>query len=305
MDLPAHLSRQFDEGNRLRKYSYRGRFAPSPSGVMHLGNLRTALLSWLRARLEEGIWLLRVDDLDSSRTRPGAVESFKSDLLWLGLDWDGPIIRQSRRRGLYSTVLSTLRRNGRVYPCRCSRRTLSRLSEESGKKKLYPGTCKDLRLSWGAQEGRLPSWRLDVNKKFKKSSGDIVVRRSDGFIGYHLATVIDELTLGITEVVRGEDLREGMSTQLAIFDVINRPSPVAYRHVPLLLDRKGSKLSKRNGNCGLEKLKQTGLTSPRVVGLLAESLNLVPKGAELSAHELLSDLRVRPETFYSVFDKGC
>ncbi len=304
LNLPEHLSRQFDKGYRLRKQGYRGRFAPTPSGLMHLGNIRTALVSWLKARIESGTWLLRVDDLDSNRIRSGAIESFKSDLLWLGLQWDGPIVFQSQRRGLYNSVLSSLRRDGRLYPCRCSRKLLSRLPQELVPQAIYPGTCRNSKLSWGIEDGKLPSWRLLVNKEYADLSGDVVVRRSDGFIGYHLATVIDEITLGISEVIRGDDLRTAIPSQLAIFDSIDISQPVSYRHAPLMLDNNGCKLSKRSGHLGLERLKQEGLSPFKAVGLLSESLNLVPKGAELSVSELLSELRRRPDTLDNILNKN-
>ena len=131
-ELPDHLCEQMEEGQRLRNQGYRGRFAPSPTGPLHLGNLRTALVSWLQARLANGAWLLRVDDLDKPRNRVGAVESLQHDLHWLGLDWDGPVVFQSRRRGLYNSVLSALRRQGKLYACRCSRRMLADISAPTG-----------------------------------------------------------------------------------------------------------------------------------------------------------------------------
>ena len=122
LPLPAHVAALLDAGVANRGRGYRGRFAPSPTGALHRGNLRTALLGWLEARLQGGEWLLRIDDLDTPRNRPGAEEGLLADLRWLGLLWDGPPLRQTRRRGLYATVLSALRRGGALYPCRCSRR---------------------------------------------------------------------------------------------------------------------------------------------------------------------------------------
>ena len=127
-DLPHHLQARLEQGAALRRQGYRGRFAPSPSGALHRGNLRTALLSWLDARLAGGVWLLRLDALDTPRVVDGAEQQILKDLHWLGLDWDGPVVRQSERRGLYSSVLSALRRRGVLYPCRCSRRLLADVS---------------------------------------------------------------------------------------------------------------------------------------------------------------------------------
>ena len=132
MPLPRHLQALLEAGLLRRRQGYRGRFAPSPTGALHRGNLRTALLGWLHARLRGGEWLLRLDDLDTPRNRPGAEASILADLRWLGLDWDGPLLRQSQRRGLYGTVLSALRRQGLLYPCRCSRRLLADISAPHG-----------------------------------------------------------------------------------------------------------------------------------------------------------------------------
>jgi glutamyl-tRNA synthetase len=140
--LPEALQRLLAEGERLRQQQRRGRYAPSPTGPLHLGNLRTALLSWLISRLQGGEWLLRIDDLDTPRNRAGAEASILADLEWLGLHWDGPLIRQSERRGLYATVLSSLRLAGLLYPCRCSRRLLADISAPHGRSPVYPGFCR-------------------------------------------------------------------------------------------------------------------------------------------------------------------
>ena len=298
-ELPDHLYEQMEAGQRLRNQGYRGRFAPSPTGPLHLGNLCTALVSWLQARLANGAWLLRVDDLDQPRNRVGAVESLQQDLHWLGLDWDGPVVFQSRRRGLYNSFLSALRRQGKLYACRCSRRMLADISAPAGRHLVYPGTCRDLELFWGWHEGRLPSWRLRVSKEFSHTSGDVILRRADGFIAYHLATVVDELTLGISEVVRGEDLLEAMNAQLALINAISE-RPVIYRHVPLLCDDQGRKLAKREGHAGLDSLRSEGLGPSHVVGWLAASQSLVPFGAELTAGELLTELKKKEGVLKSV-----
>ncbi len=290
LSLPDHLCEKLLEGNILRNQGYRGRFAPSPSGPLHLGNLRTALISWLRARICNGTWVLRVDDLDAPRNRAGAVESFIHDLTWLGLHWDGPVVLQSQRMGLYFSFLSCLRFHGRLYACRCTRSLLSKENPNGLSQKIYPGTCRHLNLDWGCKDGRLPSWRLRVGKDFFKKSGDVALRRSDGFISYHFATAIDELTLGISEVVRGEDLASSTSSQLAIMDALEQDR-VRYKHVPLMLDSKGEKLAKRNSSKGLQALIDKGLRPYDVIGLLASDLKFVPTGATLSAQDLLIDLK--------------
>lgn len=282
-----HLDALLIQGQRLRRERVCGRFAPTPSGPLHLGNLRTALLSWLQVRLNHGQWLLRIDDLDPPRLRPGATESALDDLRWLGLHWDGAVIFQSQRLGIYNSFLSALRRQGLLYACRCSRRQLAG-------RHPYPGTCRGLGLGWGLEEGRLPAWRLGVPDTFASTCGDLVVRRADGFVAYHLATVVDELTLGITDVVRGADLATACSAHQALAAVLGQPSP-AYHHVPLLLTGGGVKLSKRDQASGTAPLKALGWQSEQLVGHLAASLGLVPPETAVSAAELLESLRAQPQ----------
>ncbi|MGL6133682.1 MAG: glutamate--tRNA ligase family protein, partial [Prochlorococcaceae cyanobacterium] len=172
--MPTHLRDHLATAVERRGRGYRGRFAPSPTGALHCGNLRTALLAWLDARLVGGEWLLRIDDLDTPRNRSGAEQSILDDLRWLGLHWDGPPLRQSERRGLYSSVLSALRRAGVLYPCRCSRRLLAHVSAPHGGWPVYPGFCRGRALRWGPEAGRLPSWRLRLQ------SGPIVWQERHG-----------------------------------------------------------------------------------------------------------------------------
>ena len=287
MSIPDHLQRQLDQGLLLRSSGgYRGRYAPSPTGVLHQGNLQTALLSWLQARQRCGTWLLRIDDLDTPRNRPGAVEAIEADLRWLGLDWDGPTILQSRRKGVYDSWLSWFRRSGQVFPCRCSRRELAGLA-------LYPGTCRTAGHPWGWQNQRLPSWRLQVPNSDPEGSGDVVLRRSDGFIAYQLATVLDELAFGITDVVRGEDLHQALPAQRSIYRALDQ-TPPRFHHGPLVCDRSGNKLSKREASAGLDALREQGMDAADVVGLLASGLDLVDEGSRLTALELLKCLTQDP-----------
>lgn len=283
MVVPEHLQQNLAAGRALAAAGdYRGRFAPSPTGVLHLGNLQTALLSWLAARQAGGAWLLRIDDLDTPRNRPGAIEAIQSDLLWLGLEWDGPVVLQSERRGTYHSWLSWLRRSGKLFACRCSRRELA-------DQPIYPGFCRTAGHSWGWQQQRLPSWRLRVADHDPHGSGDVVLRRADGFIAYQLATVIDELSFGITDVVRGGDLREALPAQRSLFAALGE-SPPQFRHGPLLRDAKGQKLSKREASSGLEPLRIAGLDAAAVIGRLASGLQLLEPGARLTATELLEHL---------------
>ncbi|CAK6692051.1 Glutamate--tRNA ligase [Synechococcus sp. CBW1107] len=271
---------------------------------MHLGNLRTALLAWLQARLSGGRFLLRHDDLDLPRRRPGAIEAIESDLNWLGLSWDGPSLRQSDRTGLYASVLSAFRRGGVLYPCRCSRRMLADLSAPHGGWPLYPGTCRDRAVGWGPRQGRLPSWRLRLEPgdlrwreeigptgclEAATQVGDVVLRRADGFLAYHLTSAVDDLLMGVTTVVRGADLWRSTAPQVAVCERLGRPF-VSCWHVPLWLDEGGQRLAKRQAAQGLEPLRREGLDAAAVIGRMAASLALVPAGSRLSAVDLLQEL---------------
>ena len=226
--------------------------------------------------------MLRIDDLDTPRNRAGAIEAIQSDLLWLGLAWDGPVLLQSQRRGIYHSWLSWFRRSGRLFACRCSRRQLA-------DQPMYPGICRQAGNSWGWQQQRLPSWRLRVADDDPHGSGDVVLRRADGFIAYQLATVIDELSFGITDVVRGADLREALPAQRSLFAALGEHPP-QFRHGPLLRDSRGQKLSKREASSGLEPLRAAGMDAAAVIGRLASGLQLVDADARLSATELLEHL---------------
>jgi glutamyl-tRNA synthetase len=306
--LPDDLRERLALGLRQRQDGVTGRFAPSPSGSLHRGNLRTALLSWLDARCRGGRWLLRLDDLDQPRVRPGSEARILADLTWLGLNWDGPLIRQSERQGLYSSVLTALRRSGALYPCHCSRRMLADISAPHGGLTPYAGTCRPLEPFWGQREGRWPSWRLKLGEGVvhweerwgppgeldgPQEVGDVVLRRADGVVAYHLATAVDELTLGITDVVRGGDLWSCTGAQVAVCGALGC-SPPRYGHVPLLRDAEGKRLSKRLDAEGLEALRARGLDGPAVIGGLAASAGLVAEGLRVSAAELLEEARLRP-----------
>jgi glutamyl-tRNA synthetase len=302
--LPSGLRQAIAAGLEQRQRGYRGRFAPSPTGSLHRGNLRTALIAWLDARLAGGELLIRIDDLDTPRNRTGATTSILEDLRWLGLDWDGPPLLQSERRGGYATALSALRREGVLYPCRCSRRLLADVSAPHGALSVYPGFCRHRAGCWGEERGRLPSWRLRLpagvlrwQERWGRGGsldgpaevGDVVLRRADGVVAYHLATALDELTLGISDVVRGEDLWAATAAQVAVMAALGARPP-RYGHAPLWRDEQGRRLSKREGAEGLAGYRSSGLDAAAVIGELAASLSLVPAGSRLSAQELLSEL---------------
>ncbi|MGO8950603.1 MAG: tRNA glutamyl-Q(34) synthetase GluQRS [Ktedonobacterales bacterium] len=281
----------------------RGRYAPSPTGSLHLGNLRTALLAWLMARSAGGSFLLRIEDLDLPRVRPGSTASILADLAWLGLDYDeGPDVGgitgpfyQSAREYLYQAALGRLQAAGLVYPCYCTRAELLRIAsapQEGEDGTRYPGTCRELtdrqRRRFEAQ-GRSPAWRFrapegivafpdDIAGRQEGSVaerlGDFAVRRSDGVFSYQLAVVVDDALMGITQVVRGADLLPSTFRQLALFAALGYPAPTQFAHVPLLLDETGRRMAKRDAGQGLEALRSRGMARDQILGLLAASCGL-------------------------------
>jgi len=211
--------------------------------------------------------------------------------------------RQSRRLWRYHQALSTLRRGGSLFPCRCSRRLLAAISAPHGATNLYPGTCRH-RRDWGPQQGQLPSWRwrspnryCHVPEMFQSAPqgwlptivGDVVLRRADGFIAYHLATAIDEMAMGITQVFRGADLLPTTAVQVALMEQLGG-TPPRYYHGPLLLDHHGQRLAKGAGASGVEALRQTGWDAPTIVGTLAATMGLLHGQPRLSAAELLREI---------------
>ncbi len=295
------LRKEFEDASSLRNAGYRGRYAPSPTGTLHIGNLRTALISWLRARVEGGVWLLRIDDLDSQRNRLRSVEEIVRDLQWLGLTWDGPIIYQSKRNEIYNAVLSSFINKDKIFACKCSRKILRKDNQLNVSNYIYPGTCRDLNLSLKPSKEEHRSLRLKVDKEFSRKCGDIVVRRSDGFISYNFATAIDDLLLGISEIVRGNDLANTKFAQIAVIKALLQKPPL-YKHVPIVLNSEGKKLSKREGGISLNYLIEKGMNSSEVIGLLSSSLGLSPINSDLSSAELLSDLKKSKNKIDILFD---
>ena len=292
----------------------RGRYAPSPSGDLHPGNLRTALLAWLFARCAGGQFVLRVEDLDRPRVRQGATERMLDDLRWLGIDWDeGPDVGgpyapyiQSERQAFYIASLQRLQEAGLLYPCYCSRAEIARAAsaphEDEGPR--YPGTCRHLSEQQRREletAGRRPSLRFRVDdervvtfhdlvagrqeQQVQRAIGDFIVRRADGIFAYQFAVVVDDALMHITQVVRGADLLASTARQILLYEALGFPVP-AFAHVPLVVDREGKRLSKRLQSEGLEPLRAAGATPARVVGQLAASCGLVEGGAEISVIEL-------------------
>lgn len=295
----------------------RGRYAPSPTGDLHRGNLRTALLAWLAARRDGGTFVLRVEDLDRPRTCLGATARMIDDLRWLGIDWDegpdcgGPFgpYHQSCRQSLYAAALANLRANDLLYPCYCTRATLARIAPTLGglvdEPPRYPGTCRDLTAAQRRRfeaTGRHPAWRLRVpagvvrftdgvagsqSQDVAQTVGDFIVQRSDGIIAYQLAVVVDDGLMGITQVVRGADLLDSTARQIRLLQALGYVVPT-YAHVPLLTDANGVKLAKRDRALGLGPARAAGIAPAVIVGELAASAGIWPSGAPISARELLA-----------------
>ncbi len=300
----------------MTRQTTRGRYAPSPTGVLHLGNLRTALLAWLFARAVGGQFILRVEDLDRPRVRLGMTQQMLADLRWLGLDWDegpdvgglvGPYL-QSMRQAIYEQAIHLLRNKGLIYPCYCTRAELARIASapQGDDAPRYPGTCRYLSArERRAREasGRRPALRFiapesplefsdalhgTVFESVAEATGDFVVRRSDGIVSYQLAVVVDDALMGITQVVRGHDLHASTARQLALYDALGCPRPKVYAHVALVVDDAGERLAKRDAPAGLDALRNMGYTADQVVGALAASCHLWPTEERVTARELLA-----------------
>ena len=292
--------------------SLRGRFAPSPTGRIHLGNARSALLGWLQARAAGGRFLLRIEDLDRARCRPAFLEDLYRDLEWLGLDWDEPPLFQSQREPVYREVLERLERAGRVYACFCTRAEISRAASAphgpSDEGPRYPGTCAALTPEERAERARtrVPALRFRVApgegcfedglhgrccQDVAQVVGDFVVRRNDGVASYQLAVVVDDAASGITDVLRGEDLLSSTPRQLQLYEALGARPP-RFWHVPLVLGEDGKRLAKREGAFAVAELRERGIPVERVLGLLAAWSGL-GDGTPVTREALVQ--RFRPE----------
>lgn len=281
-----------------------GRFAPSPSGRMHLGNLWSCLLAWLSARSAGGRMVLRLEDLDPDRCRPEYGWQVMRDLEWLGLDWDNEPVWQSQRTELYAQAFHHLEQQGLIYPCFCTRaeRLAASAPHRSDGVVLYDGRCRRLTapLREELAQTRRPAWRVTAPEEdlsFRdlcqgpctgnpaRDCGDFILRRSDGVYAYQLAVVVDDAQMGVTQVVRGRDLLDSTPRQLWLGRMLGYP-PMEHAHVPLLLAADGRRLAKRDRDLELGQLQQL-YTAPELVGHLARLAGLIPEYAPMTPAELI------------------
>jgi glutamyl-tRNA synthetase len=291
--------------------AYLGRLAPSPTGAQHVGNARTYLIAWLRARSLGGRLTLRIEDIDSPRVKAGAAEQALEDLRWLGLDWDdGPVV-QTERLSLYEDALHRLRKAEFIYPCTCTRGDDERaasaphderagVTQGSGAS-VYPGTCAG-RTAADAESLSVPySWRFRVVERLHgfedgylgrvevdlvETGGDFVIWKSAGTPAYQLAVVVDDAVQGVTEVVRGDDLIPSTPRQLLLYRALGWSAP-RFVHVPLVVGPDGRRLAKRHGDTRLSALRAAGVTAESLIGLLAWSCGWLDRVEPIRALDLL------------------
>lgn len=288
----------------------RGRFAPSPTGYIHLGNVWTAFLAWLQVRQQKGTLILRIEDIDEQRSKPEYTQALLEDLAWLGLDWDegpgkggpyGPYIQQERY-SLYEKALQELQAKHFLYPCYCSRARLQAIgAPHEGEHRLYDGHCYGMPEEQRRQMDRKPSWRVHVphvSVSFTDGSygpfsdylprvcGDFVVRRADGLYAYQLAVAVDDGSMGITHVLRGRDLLSSTAQQIWLMEVLGY-TPPSYTHVPMLIDASGNRLSKRQQGITVRSLRDRGVQADAILSALALAGGLVSERRLYHKGELL------------------
>ena len=293
-----------------------GRFAPTPSGRMHLGNVFAALVAWLSVRSRDGEMVLRMEDLDTLRTSAEFAQILRSDLAWLGLDYDRETPAQSTRSRVYDEYFHTLEEKGLLYPCYCTRSQLHSVNAPhlSDGTYVYPGTCRNLTEEQRKAFDRLPAWRIKVpdrlwslqdlvqghyEENLATDCGDFVVRRADGVHVYQLAVTVDDGEAGVTEVVRGVDLLSSAPRQMYLQELFGFAHP-AYGHVPLLVAPDGRRLSKRDKDMDLGYIRQN-MSPEQLIGKLAAAAGLIDKQESISARELATVFdwaRLKGEVIY-------
>ena len=324
--------------------AYVGRLAPSPTGALHLGNVRTFMIAWLRARSQGGKVIFRMEDLDHPKDKPGAAVQAVEDLKWLGFDWDEEYV-QSERKAIYREALESLRVSGLVYPCVCSRRDVesAQSAPHAGEQLFYPGTCRDRFATWRAAfefknpatlqprnpaTPQPPCWRFKVSENttvsfddafsghyeqdVSQTLGDFPLARDEFGAGYTLACTVDDLLMGVTEVVRGDDLLAATPAQILLAEslvtcnlptcqLVNCRIP-SYLHVPLVVGRDGKRLAKRHGDTRIATFREQGKSPGEILGFLAASCGWAEKGECVSLCGLLPrfDLGTIPRSPFMV-----
>ena len=276
-----------------------GRFAPSPTGRMHLGNVFSALLSWLSARSQGGRWLLRIEDIDRGRSRQTYADLLMDDLEWLGLTWDGEPVYQSQRSDIYEHYFQELRQRGLTYPCYCTRADLlaAQAPHESDGRVVYPGTCRQAPRRDGVaaatrlmvpdewvtiEDGHYGTQSVDM----ARDVGDFIIRRKDGGWAYQLVVVVDDALMGVTEVVRGQDLLLSAPQQAWLARLLGFEAP-RFVHLPLLCNQQGQRLSKRDQSLDMASLRER-YTAKEIVGRLAYHAGLIPQPEPTSPQDVLA-----------------
>ena len=293
-----------------------GRFAPTPSGRMHLGNVFAAMVAWLSVRKDKGHMVLRMEDLDTQRTNTEFAQVLREDLLWLGLDWDVETQPQSQRSETYREYFEKLESMGLLYPCYCTRSQLHSVNAPhlSDGTYVYTGTCRNLTPQQQAAFDRAPAWRVLVpdqewtvedriqgtyTENLATHCGDFVVRRADGVYVYQLAVTVDDGLAGVTQVVRGMDLLSSAPRQMYLQSLFGFPHP-EYAHVPMLLAPDGRRLSKRDKDLDLGYLREH-TTAEKLIGVLAHSAGLLETPQAISAKELAAEFsfdKIRGDAIY-------
>ena len=301
---------------------YVGRLAPSPTGALHLGNVRTFMIAWLRARSQGGKVIFRMEDLDHPKDKPGAAPQAVEDLKWLGFDWDEEYV-QSERKAIYRQALNVLRASCLAYPCVCSRRDVeaAQSAPHAGEQLYYPGTCRGRFKTWAEAKGflvssgdsrsssgsRMPSWRFWVSdnavvafddafaghyeQDVSRTLGDFPLARDEFGAGYTLACVVDDLLRGVTEVVRGDDLLAATPAQILLARALSKAVDCrrlpSYCHVPLVVGRDGKRLAKRHGDTRIATCREAGKSPKEILGFLAASCGWAEEGESVSLCDLL------------------
>jgi glutamyl-tRNA synthetase len=288
-----------------------GRLAPSPTGAQHVGNARTYLVAWLSARSRGGSVRLRIEDIDSPRVKPGAAEGSIEDLRWLGLDWDGEPIIQTARLPHYEAALEILKERELVYPCTCTRSDIAAAASaphDDREGPTYPGTCSHRSATEAValeRAGKQFAWRFRQNENLafvdlfrgemrmdpSRLGGDFVVWKSAGTPAYQLAVVVDDAAMGVTEVVRGDDLVPSTPRQLLLYRALGFVPP-AFAHIPLVVGEDGRRLAKRHGDTRVGALRSAGVKAEALVGLLAWSCGWIDEARPITPRDLLPRYRL-------------